>query len=80
MRFNLVVNMERMSDDMDMRDVLRHVTEMAQMADEGGFDIVWAATTGRGRRRWSLGRWGAPSMSGRKAILTISTRTTTGTR
>ena len=43
MRFNLVINMERMTPDEDMRDVARHVTEMVQMADEGGFDIVWAA-------------------------------------
>ena len=43
MRFNLVINMERMSPDDDMREVARHVTEMVQMADEGGFDIAWAA-------------------------------------
>ncbi len=43
MRFNLVINMERMSPDVDMREVVRHTTEMVQMADEGGFDIVWAA-------------------------------------
>ena len=43
MRFNLVVNLERMTPDVDMRDVARHLTEMVQMADEGGFDIVWAA-------------------------------------
>ena len=43
MRFNLVVNMERMSPDTDMRDVARHVTEMVEMADEAGFDIAWAA-------------------------------------
>ena len=43
MRFNLVINMERMTPDTDMREVARHTTEMVQMADEGGFDIVWAA-------------------------------------
>ena len=43
MKFNLVVNLERMTPDADMRDVLRHVTEMTQMADAAGFDIVWAA-------------------------------------
>ena len=43
MRFNLVINMERMTPDVDMRDVALHLTEMVQMADEGGFDIVWAA-------------------------------------
>ncbi len=43
MRFTLVINLERVSADTDMRDVARHLTEMVQMADEGGFDIVWAA-------------------------------------
>ena len=43
MRFTLVVNMERMNSDVSMVDVLNHVTEMAQMADRAGFDIVWAA-------------------------------------
>jgi len=32
-----------MTQNEDMRDILRHVTEMVQMADEGGIDIVWAA-------------------------------------
>ena len=43
MRFNLVVNMERMAPDEDMQDVISHITEMVQMADKGGIDIVWAA-------------------------------------
>ena len=43
MRFNLVINMERMSPDVDMREVASHTTEMVRMADEAGFDIVWAA-------------------------------------
>ena len=43
MRFNLVINMERLTPDVDMRDVARHLTDMVQMADEGGIDIVWAA-------------------------------------
>ena len=43
MRFDLVINMERSDPDTDMAEVARHVTEMVQMADEGGFDIVWAA-------------------------------------
>jgi len=43
MRFNLVINMERMTPDEDMVEVARHITEMAEMADEGGFDILWAA-------------------------------------
>lgn len=43
MRFNLVINLERISPDVSMVDVLRHTTEMVQMADLAGFDIVWAA-------------------------------------
>jgi alkanesulfonate monooxygenase SsuD/methylene tetrahydromethanopterin reductase-like flavin-dependent oxidoreductase (luciferase family) len=43
MRFDLVVNMERMTPEADMREVARHLVEMVEMADAGGFDIVWAA-------------------------------------
>jgi len=43
MRFQLAINMERITPDADMREVERHTLEMVQMADEGGFDIVWAA-------------------------------------
>ena len=38
-----MINMERVSPDQDMAEVARHVTEMVQMADQGGIDIVWAA-------------------------------------
>ena len=43
MKFQLVMNMERLSPDIDMRDVERHALEMVQLADEGGFHIAWAA-------------------------------------
>ena len=43
MRFNLVINLERITPDIPMTDVLRHTTEIVQMADGAGFDIVWAA-------------------------------------
>ena len=43
MQFTLVVNLERLSPDEDMREVVRHITDMAQMADDGGFEILWAA-------------------------------------
>lgn len=43
MKFQLAINMERMADEIDMREVMRHTLEMVQMADEGGFHIVWAA-------------------------------------
>jgi len=41
MKFTLSINMERTSPAVDMREVARHTLEMAQMAEEGGFDIVW---------------------------------------
>ena len=43
MKFQLAINMERITPDLDMREVERHTLEMVQMADEGGFAIVWAA-------------------------------------
>ena len=43
MKFQLAINMERMNPSTDMNDVARHTLEMVQMADQGGFNIVWAA-------------------------------------
>ena len=43
MKFQLAINMERMDDSLDMKAVARHTLEMVQMADRGGFNIVWAA-------------------------------------
>ena len=43
MKFQLAINMERVAADRDMRDVERHTLEMVQMAEEGGFEIAWAA-------------------------------------
>ncbi len=43
MKFDLVINLERMDDSIDMRAVISHVTEMVEMADAGGFAIAWAA-------------------------------------
>ncbi len=43
MKFQLAINLERMADEFDMREVVRHTLEMVQMADEGGFNIAWAA-------------------------------------
>lgn len=43
MKFQLAINLERMDDSLDMQDVARHTLEMVQMADQAGFDIVWAA-------------------------------------
>ena len=43
MKFQLAINMERLTPDVDMTDVEPHTLEMVQMADEGGFAIAWAA-------------------------------------
>ena len=43
MKFQLVINMERMSAEVDMGDVAQHTLEMVQMADVAGFESVWAA-------------------------------------
>ncbi len=43
MKFQLAINLERMDDSTDMRDVARHTLEMVQMADQAGFNIAWAA-------------------------------------
>ncbi len=43
MKFQLAVNMERMDPSWNMNDVMRHTLDMVQMAENGGFNIVWAA-------------------------------------
>jgi flavin-dependent trigonelline monooxygenase, oxygenase component len=43
MKFHLAINMERIDDTLNMKDVARHTLEMVQMADQGGFRIAWAA-------------------------------------
>ena len=43
MKFQLAINLERVDDSLDMRDVARHTLDMVQMADAGGFHIAWAA-------------------------------------
>ena len=43
MKFQLVINMERMQPDIAMEEVVRHNIEMVQMAEAGGFESVWAA-------------------------------------
>lgn len=43
MKFQLAINLERMDDSLSMEEVARHTLEMVQMADEGGFHIVWSA-------------------------------------
>ena len=43
MKFHLAINMERIDDTLDMKEVAKHTLEMVQMADQGGFRIAWAA-------------------------------------
>ena len=43
MKFQIAVNMERLDNSLNMKDVARHTLEMVQMAEDHGFDIVWAA-------------------------------------
>jgi flavin-dependent trigonelline monooxygenase, oxygenase component len=41
MQFSLAINMERGDAVTDMREVAAHTLAMVQMAEAGGFDIVW---------------------------------------
>ena len=43
MKFQLAINMERIDGSIDMKTVRDHTLDMVKMADEAGFDIVWAA-------------------------------------
>ena len=43
MKFSLSIDLSRDNPSIDMRDVARHAMEMVQMADDSGFEIVWAA-------------------------------------
>ena len=43
MKFHLSINLERMDDSTNMEEVRNHTLEMVQMADEAGFELVWAA-------------------------------------
>lgn len=43
MKFDLAINLERVDDSLSMKDVKNHTLEMVQIADAGGFNIVWAA-------------------------------------
>jgi len=42
-KFQLVINMERLSPETDMSEVARHTLDMVQMAERAGFESVWAA-------------------------------------
>jgi flavin-dependent trigonelline monooxygenase, oxygenase component len=42
-KFSIAVNMERYDTSHDMRDVVRAALELVKLAEEGGFEIAWAA-------------------------------------
>ena len=43
MKFALSLNMERMTPEKDMRDVVQHALTMVQIAEDGGFHSAWSA-------------------------------------
>lgn len=43
MKFSIAVNMERSESRQDMRQVARDALRLVRMAEEGGFEIAWAA-------------------------------------
>jgi len=43
MKFHIAINLERIDPSTDMLEMRDHTLEMVQMADEAGFEIVWAA-------------------------------------
>jgi alkanesulfonate monooxygenase SsuD/methylene tetrahydromethanopterin reductase-like flavin-dependent oxidoreductase (luciferase family) len=42
-KFSIAVNMERYDPGTDMRDVVAHTLALVQLAEQGGFEIAWAA-------------------------------------
>ncbi|MDJ0614676.1 MAG: LLM class flavin-dependent oxidoreductase, partial [Rhizobiaceae bacterium] len=43
MKFHIAINLERMNDQTDIRQVRDHTLDMVQLADKAGFEIAWAA-------------------------------------
>lgn len=43
MKFQISINLERMDDSLNMKDVRDHTLDMVKMADQGGFKIAWSA-------------------------------------
>jgi len=43
MKFQIAINLERMNDQTSMTAVRDHTLRMVKMADDAGFEIVWAA-------------------------------------
>ena len=68
MKFQLVINMERMTPARDMREVERHTLEMVQMADEGGFDIRLGGRASRARNDHRAQPVSDPDLVGRPHV------------
>ena len=43
MKFQLAINLERNNPQIEMKKVMAHTLDMVKVADQGGFNIVWAA-------------------------------------
>lgn len=43
MKFSIAINLERFDPGHDMRQVVREALELVKLAEEGGFEIAWAA-------------------------------------
>ena len=43
MKFDLAINLERISGNLEMPAVVKHTLDMVQMAEAGGFTTVWSA-------------------------------------
>ena len=43
MKFSIAVNMERSTPDKEPRQIVRQMRELVRLAEEGGFEIAWAA-------------------------------------
>jgi alkanesulfonate monooxygenase SsuD/methylene tetrahydromethanopterin reductase-like flavin-dependent oxidoreductase (luciferase family) len=42
-KFSIAINMERFDPGQDVRAVARHALDMVRLAEQGGFEIAWAA-------------------------------------
>ena len=43
MKFGLTLNMERLDPSEDIREINKRVLEVLRIAEDGGFEVVWAA-------------------------------------
>ena len=43
MKFSIAVNMERSTPNQELRQIVRQMLELVRLAEEGGFEIAWAA-------------------------------------